>query len=260
MTSLHPSTARRAVRPSDTSVRYQKIAEDLEVKIRAGVYPVGRALPAEDSLACEYAVARGTIRRALATLNSDGTLIVRRGSRWVVRSAPMPRDLTVLRSFGQWAMATGQAFSARTVSLKRGRADATESRELGVRLSSPVLRMVRVESIDGRPIMIKRTTFPERLIAVVEAVPADARSLMEVIGRTVGLALASGENRIGAMLANAADRRLLELDGPEPLLQLVRSAHDSTGRAFELSDDRYLADSVNFTLMNSVEGRSARIG
>ena len=47
---------------------WRQLANDLSARIAEGAYPLGSALPTEDELASEYAVARATVRRALAEL------------------------------------------------------------------------------------------------------------------------------------------------------------------------------------------------
>ena len=47
---------------------WRQLADDLSARIAEGTYPLGSALPTEDELAREYALARTTVRRALAVL------------------------------------------------------------------------------------------------------------------------------------------------------------------------------------------------
>ena len=42
---------------------WRQLANDLSARIAEGTYPLGCALPAEDELASEYALARATVRR-----------------------------------------------------------------------------------------------------------------------------------------------------------------------------------------------------
>lgn len=64
---------------------YQKIMEDMEFKIREGLYPPGQKLPSERELCAQYQVARGTLKAALFHLREMGLLEQLRGSGTYVR-------------------------------------------------------------------------------------------------------------------------------------------------------------------------------
>lgn len=58
---------------------YFQLAQRLEDQIRAGVFPVGEAIPTEERLCETYGVSRITVRRALDELHSMGLIVRRRG-------------------------------------------------------------------------------------------------------------------------------------------------------------------------------------
>jgi GntR family transcriptional regulator len=51
---------------------YRQLASILRDRIESGDLPPGRALPSRERLADEFAVARGTVEKALALLREDG--------------------------------------------------------------------------------------------------------------------------------------------------------------------------------------------
>ncbi len=54
---------------------WRAVADHLEARIRAGEWASGERLPGEKSLAGEYDVADGTIRRAFAELRERGLIV-----------------------------------------------------------------------------------------------------------------------------------------------------------------------------------------
>ena len=58
---------------------YRLMADSLRAKILAGEYPDGR-LPSERALIRRWNVSRGTASKALATLESEGLVVRRRGA------------------------------------------------------------------------------------------------------------------------------------------------------------------------------------
>lgn len=61
------------------ATHYERIAEDLQQKIRTGTYPPGSRLPSETELAATYKVGRPTLRHALAVLQTQGIIEKRHG-------------------------------------------------------------------------------------------------------------------------------------------------------------------------------------
>jgi GntR family transcriptional regulator len=227
------------------------IAEKILAEIDSGSLTPGEVLPSESALACRYRVARGTVRRALEHIAVTHRRLSRRGARWMLHPATLSQDVTQLRSFGQWAKAIGHVPGGRTVTSVEGRATAEEAHALGVRANRPVLRITRVQSLDGDPVMLKRTTFPQWLIPTIEQVPADASSIMEVVEDVHGPQLAHGENLISAILPDSEDARLLGIARSTPLLRIQRTARTFDGRPFEYSDDRYLSTATALSVVNS---------
>lgn len=72
---------------------WRQLANDLSARIADGSYPLGAALPAEDELAREYAVARSTVRRALGELRKRKLIKTLPGQRNAVVAMPGPGGL-----------------------------------------------------------------------------------------------------------------------------------------------------------------------
>jgi DNA-binding GntR family transcriptional regulator len=72
---------------------WRQLADDLSSRIADGTYPLGSPLPAEDELASEYAVARTTVRRALADLRKQKLIKTLHGHKNAVVAMPRPEGL-----------------------------------------------------------------------------------------------------------------------------------------------------------------------
>jgi DNA-binding GntR family transcriptional regulator len=85
-----------AAPPSDPPVRleggrqplYLALARTLMRDIEQGRYPLGTALPPEESLTRHYGVSRHTVRQALRELKDEGVIWSRAGIGTIVRSRP----------------------------------------------------------------------------------------------------------------------------------------------------------------------------
>jgi len=230
---------------------YRKVADDLRSAIAAGAYAPGTRLPSESELAGQYAVSRGTIRQAFAALRADGVIASRRGARRVVIGGPRLQSFGELLSFSRWARALGEQPSGRLVSMTRLRPTGEEAGQLGLPDGAWVYRLTRVRLLSGRPVMIERTTFPERVGALTAGFDLDSDSITERLEQ-LGIVFTDAEHVIDAVPATAEDARLLAVKPRVPLLRERRRTTDQVGMAVEWSEDRYLGGTVAFGVRNSV--------
>ncbi|HXP57831.1 MAG TPA: GntR family transcriptional regulator [Streptosporangiaceae bacterium] len=230
---------------------YRKVADDLRASIVAGEYPAGTRLPSESDLAERYSVSRGTIRQAFAALRADGVIASRRGARRIVLGGPQLQSFGELASFSRWARAVGQVPSGRVIALDRREAKPSEAGPLGLGAGTPVYHLTRVRLLSGRPVMIERTAFPDRVGALVAGINLDTESIYERLGQ-LGVIFADAEHVIDSVAATADDARLLETRPRVPLLRERRRTTDPAGTPVEWSEDRYLGSEVAFTVHNSV--------
>jgi GntR family transcriptional regulator len=237
--------------PKSSSL-YRRIATDLKEAIRSGSYEVGSSLPSESDLARQYDASRGTVRQAFAALRADGLITSRRGARHVVQGGPRIQDFAALLSFSHWARAIGAEPGGHLVDLLRAQATQQECGLLEILEGSFVYRLTRVRLLDGRPVMIERTTYPDRIGAIVAGMDLDRESITARL-EELGTRFADAEHTIDAVRASAEDARLLHTRSGAPLLRERRRTTDPSGVPLEWSEDRYLGDQVVFTVRNSAD-------
>jgi len=230
---------------------YRKVAEDIKAAIAIGAYPPGTRLPSESELAERYSVSRGTVRQAFAALRADGIIASRRGARRVVIGGPRVQSFGELLSFSRWARALGEVPSGRVASLKRRPAKLLEAERLALPAGAPIYYLVRVRLLSGRPVMIERGTYPDRVGALVAGMDMEAGSITERL-EELGIVFADAEHVIDAVAASAEDGRLLGVRPRVPLLRERRLTTDLSGVPVEWSDDRYLGSAVAFSVHNSI--------
>src|ERR1700722_2149463 len=162
---------------------YRKVAEDIKAAIAAGTYPANTKLPSESELPERYSVSRGTIRQAFAALRADGVIASRRGARRVVLGGPQLQSFGELASFSRWAHAVGEVPSGRVIDLVRREAKPSEAGPLALTPGATIYHLTRVRLLSGRPVMIERTAFPERVGALVAGIDLDQESIYERLGQ-----------------------------------------------------------------------------
>jgi GntR family transcriptional regulator len=230
---------------------YRKVAEDIKAAIAAGAYPAGTRLPSESELAERYSVSRGTVRQAFAALRADGVIASRRGARRVVLGGPRVQSFGELLSFSRWARALGEVPAGRVARLERRPAKPLEAEQLALPVGAPIYYLVRVRLLSGRPVMIERGAYPDRVGALVAGMDMEAGSITERL-EELGIVFADAEHVIDAVAASAEDARLLGVRPRVPMLRERRRTTDLSGVPVEWSDDRYLGSAVAFSVHNSI--------
>jgi len=223
------------------------VAADIGRRIADGQYLAGRRLPSEQALAEEYGTTRARIRTALASLARRGVLVSRPNSGWLVQDGHQAQTVGEMRSFSRWAVEHGREFGGRIVRRERGGASAREARLLGIGLGEEILRFTRVRTLDGRPVMVERSTWAPWVLPVIDMFPDDVPSIFGAL-ESAGVRAVLGDHRIEAVAASSDDARLLNLRRSSPLLQVSRNTATHGGQLVEVAADRYVSDLVAFDI------------
>ncbi|AWW41464.1 GntR family transcriptional regulator [Streptomyces cadmiisoli] len=238
------------------AARHEEIAEALRRAIDREEYTVGSRLPSETELAAQYAVSRGTVRQAVASLTAEGLIGSRQGARRVVLASRRSQSFAELRSFAQWARAMGREATGRVVEQEYRPATVEDSTRLQLPVSTPVLYVLRARGLDGEPVLLERTVYADWIAPAVESIEADCPSVTQRLYEETGLVFAYGEHVIDAVAAGAQDADLLGIRRTSPLLRVRRVTTTHEGRPVEWSDDRYRSDAVSFSVHNSIENNA----
>ncbi|TDN43129.1 GntR family transcriptional regulator [Curtobacterium flaccumfaciens] len=225
---------------------YRLIAADVADRILRDEFDPERPLPSEHALAADYGVARGTIRNALTQLRAQGVLDARPGSRWRITTAEQSQDPGRLESFAQWARARGLNPGGQVVSVDEVVATVVERRRLRAEPGERVLHVTRIRSLDGRDVMVERSTYPAWMAEIIRSMPDWQSSVAAAMEDRFGVTIASAESTIDAVAASAADAAYLRVPEGSPLLRSLRLSAGADGRPIELGDDRYVAGAVAF--------------
>lgn len=232
---------------------YLQIADDLRQKIASGQLGPGDKVPSEGELAELWQTSRGPIRNAFATLRNEGLIETRRGrpGRVAERRAQQPADVSI--PFTRWARDIGTRPGAQTQEVSLRRADEEKAHALGIELGDPIVDVVRLRLLDGRPTMLERLTFIEEVGRLLFDVDLDTVSITEYLDEK-GYGYTDIDHEIDAVAAGELDSRLLDVELGTPILRLHRVTRGADGRIFEASDDRYRSDIIRFTV--SASGRA----
>jgi len=225
--------------------QYRELAERLRERIDSGEFASGHSLPGEQALAIEYGVTRSVVRSALRWLEQRGLVTARRNIGWFPRAPHQVQGFDRMRSFTQWAEGRGMEAGARMLSREHGPATESEAQLLRIPVGSQVLRWTRVRTLDGRTVMLERSSWAPWVVPLLESFPDDGLSSTRALAES-GVSVTFGNHRIEAVAASSEEARLLGVRRSSPLLQVRREVFAKDGRVVEFGVDRYLPNTIAF--------------
>jgi GntR family phosphonate transport system transcriptional regulator len=138
---------------------WRDIYAALKADIAAGSYRTGDRLPTEKELSGRFDVNRHTVRRALAELTSEGTIVVRRGSGAYVAEGMIEYRLGARVKFSQNIRELGRAPAHRILGSETAVGEDRVTRHLSLRSGATVIRIDILSEADGLPILYSEHFF-----------------------------------------------------------------------------------------------------
>lgn len=209
--------------------------------ILSGQLPAGERLPGEVRLAEFHDVSRVTLRRALDALEADGLVERRAGSGTRVIQRPMRPALTVdvIDPIPLLQMMAG--YRVRLLSFGFEAAGEGIAANLGVPIGTEVQRAVRVRSVESQPFSHLTTFVPADLAAAYSEADLARTPLYRLLERS-GVAIASAQQSVTAVLAAPQVAEALDIAPGVALLHVRRIVRDMSGRGVEWLSALYRPD------------------
>ncbi len=133
---------------------YSQLASLLREKIGLHEWAPGSRIPSEHELMARFDISRGTVRRAISELVDEGFLVQVRGSGTFVseRALSHPAGERPL-SFGESLREQGKDFVTHVLEKRVVPAPSDVAEYLRIQPGSPVLYLLRVRTVDGKPVI-----------------------------------------------------------------------------------------------------------
>jgi GntR family transcriptional regulator len=233
-----------------------RVRDDLLSRISSGRIPPGSKLPPEPELAEELGVSRPTLREALRSLEEDGFVTRTRGAGTYATHRPRLRNnLDVNFGVTEAIRASGTAPGTSRSSVHTGSATDDEGAALDLHPGDPVVRLERVRTADGEPVVLSVDVVSAARLAAAEltSMPLDGSvyELLERHGSPV-------EHGVVSLEPARADRGLAKRLGVKSgalLLYLRQIDYGPDGEPLLLSHEHHLAEAFEFTVVRRGPGR-----
>lgn len=238
------------------SPKYQRVADDLRARIKAGEFTDGR-LPVERDLVAEYApISQGTVRQALAKLRDEGLVESRVGSGVYVRSwRPIVRNALQRLSAEQWGEGRSmwdidiedRELEVRDVQIEQLPAEPDIARALAIPEGELVWRRNRKYVVDGVAVMRATEYIPDDLargtrITQINTGPGGVYARLADGGH----APVRYREEVQSRPPSSSEAADLQVRAPAPVVEVVRYAFDSADRV--LTVNRMILDASRYLL------------
>lgn len=221
--------------------------------IGRGELSPGDRLPREGDLALALGVSRMTLRQALSSLESLGTVLRKTGRAGgtFVSEPRIECDLTGLPGFTEQMRRANVRAGARVVSAERVPASGSIAKALSVSVGSSVYEVIRVRTARREPMALERAYFPtapfpnllERRLS---------GSIYDMLRKEYGQSPHTAHEVLEPVAARAEEARLLQVDVGAPLMLIVRTTFTVAGLAIEYARDLFRPDRVRISLQTGV--------
>lgn len=227
--------------------RYAALANALRVRVVAGEWPPGSALPAESLLAAEHQVALGTMRRALELLVEQGLIERIHGKGTFVRHGIAGGSMLRFFRFGG---GSNEVPHSRILGRHCVAATTAVARELGVGPGESVLRLHRLRLLADQPCLLEEMWLPLDLFAPLadDDLAQWDDLLYPMFSRRCGVHVHRAVDQIGFGVLTGPQARHLALPAGHPCVTVERSAFDLTGRCVEWRTTRGDAHAFHYTV------------
>lgn len=229
---------------------YQQIKALILQRLQAGEWKPGEPIPSEMDLAARFRVSQGTVRKAIDELASDNIVVRRQGKgTFVATHAEHQVQYRFLKLVPDSGDLNSDGPAERTiVDCRRQRATADVARALALRTGDPVLQVRRVLAYAGVPTILEDLWLPGTPFKglTAERLRAWRGPMYAMFETEFGTPMVRAEEKIRAVLPDAAQAALLAVDTSTPLLSVERVALTYHDVPMELRRGLYRTDTHHY--------------
>jgi GntR family transcriptional regulator len=151
--------------------------------------------------------------------------------------------------------------SARLVSQEIIPADQTVSRQLGLALSTPVVRIRRVRLADNLPLSFDETYLPREIGEKILQNDLEAEPIFSLLEQKYNTPLTEAEYRLEATSADAIVAETLGVKAGSPVFLIERTSYSEGQRPIDYEKLHYRGDQIQFvTRLTRRKNSGPRIG
>jgi GntR family transcriptional regulator len=237
---------------------YYQLEQDLRGRIRAGQFPDGAPLPAEQRLCETYGVSRITVRRALDSLLASGLIARRQGvGTFVNGPGETVKSLKLIGSLED-ITAHGADLAYRVLAKESAAAPPLVAEALDLPVGTPVSRLETLFSLRGEPFAHAEFFSPPAVGDLMDSAEvAGQASLVAAVERKLGRPIERADQTVEAAPADGKIARHLGLRPRAPVLKVNRTYYTDDDRPVVAAVVRYHPERYRYTVQLFANARAA---
>ncbi len=229
---------------------YARLRDRLKDLIHSAALKPGDRLPSEYRLADEFVVSRATVREAVRALIADGLLITRQGQgTFVAAKPPIDSGLEELDTVTRMIERHGYRAGATGTRIAIEEADQGLAGSLSIPVGTPVVRIERIRTADGEPVVLSRNKFPRALIPEMPEGAALSGSLLEFLERRSGIRVTQAVATLRPIGADHQLARSMRVPKGTPFLLFEQVHYAEGNRPCLYCEDYYRSDTFRFRVL-----------
>jgi GntR family phosphonate transport system transcriptional regulator len=223
---------------------WRQIGSAIENDILSGRCPAGEPLPTERELAQRFAVARQTIRRAMADLEQQGIITIQQGRGTFVLPT-ISYQLGKRTRFSANMLASGYEPSRELLACSQVAATAEVARNLELDEGAPAILAECIGRAAAVPILTSEHWFPHaRFPGLVDALQ-ETKSISAALSRAGVGDYTRRRTNITTRLPTSDEARRLEQPTDSPVLVAESVNIDQNGRPVDYAITRFAGERVS---------------
>jgi DNA-binding GntR family transcriptional regulator len=222
----------------DQAPKYAQVVSEIKKRIERGVYTPGSLLPSEHQLVAEFGVSRPTIVKSLGALRQDGWIDTQQGKGSFVRGRPALADAERTRP-ADGVLETPEAeLSGELVQAGVKLAPPHITALLGLQPGARAFVRQLLLSDEDEPAELTSAWLPLELAAGTDLSSPDLlnESLRHHLQARKKIRLDHAVEQITARHPSGEEAALLCISPDAPVLSVIVTAYDATGRPIQVSD------------------------
>jgi GntR family transcriptional regulator len=208
-----------------TLPKYRQLLQLLRNQIISGLLEAGAQLPTEDELSHTYGVSRGTVRKAVEQLASEGLVFTEQGSGTFVKAA---HPNAIPFRFGDCLNQVNSTFKVITREILS--APIVIAERLAVQLGEPLIHIERIRVASGEIIGYSERFLPQSLSPKLLDHDLSHPSIHEVIVSLSELPLLRAVVEVEAQMLSEGDAQILEVPPNTPAIVVTRMTYTAPNR------------------------------
>lgn len=214
--------------------RYQRLRDELAAQIAEHRWRPGEAIPTEQELSRTYAVAVGTVRKAVDQLVAEGLLERFQGRGTFVRRASFDGSLFRFFRF-QNRRGERRIPQSRILMREIAQAPSAVASKLQIEAGAPVVHMSRLRLVDDTPMLAEEIWLPhDRFAAFATLDTSEIGDLLyPAYEAHCGQVIASASETLTVETVDVMHARLLRVEAGTPVVVIERLAYGYDRRPLE---------------------------